>query len=680
MTKRVHLPHPVANSRLPLRLSAISAAALVACAAPVALEATAAPGEHGQVLALAPSQVRQPVTDEAGVLSDAEVSQLSEQISELQTEQQRLLYIIYSNDLSGLQAQDYAQQVINSRGQNTAAFVVNVGARDAGVYVGGEWNQSDIDRLYDAAYARLAADDFPGAAQAVVEEALNKGHGDEGAGGTGWLLGGGAALAAAGGGIWAYSRRKTKKQSQATLTDARSIDPADTRRLGALPLETLEERAREELVSTDESIRRGKEELQLAQAEFGAERTRQFTRAMNHSTATLRKAFDIRQRLDDSIPESESQRRQMLVDIISSCGQADRALDEQAEEFAEMRNLLATADSKLDELTQRVVDLRARRPQAQATWESLQSNYSAEMLESIADNVEMAAVSLDEADKDLERARAIAAQPAGQQGGLIDAIRSCEHALEVANRLLTGVENAETNIATAKSQLGALIAEVDEELAEAQRLKQQGQSQGTAADWAALDELVGRAQRSLERARTEGEADPLGCYTELATIDTEVDQALDRVREVTSTHARQLALLDQQLNAAAAQIQAAEDLISSRGRLIGASARTALADAQRLHAQALQYKKSDIQRALDSARQALAAAQAALQRAKSDIDDYRRSQRRAQAGNVAGNVVTGMVIGQMLGGGNRGGFGGGFGGSGFGGGGGFSGGGRGGAF
>src|SRR5699024_2151294 len=83
--------------------------------------------------------------------------------------------------------------------------------------------------------------------------------------------------------------------------------------------------AHEELVSTDESIRRGKEELDIATAEFGPERTRSFTRAMNHSTTTLQKAFKIRQRLDDSIPETPEQRREMLVEIVSSCGQADDA-------------------------------------------------------------------------------------------------------------------------------------------------------------------------------------------------------------------------------------------------------------------------------------------------------------------------------------------------------------------
>ena len=144
-------------------------------------------------------------------------------------------------------------------------------------------------------------------------------------------------------------------------------------------------RDREELVSTDESIRRGKEELDIATSEFGPERTRQFTKAMNHSTSTLQRAFRLRQQLEQTPPANELERRQLLVDIISSCGQADAALDEEAANFADMRNLLINAESKLDELTQKTVDLRARLPHAQETLQALHSEYSAETLESVND-------------------------------------------------------------------------------------------------------------------------------------------------------------------------------------------------------------------------------------------------------------------------------------------------------
>src|SRR5699024_9203169 len=142
-----------------------------------------------------------------------------------------------------------------------------------------------------------------------------------------------------------------------------------------LPIETLEALAEEELSSTDESIRRGREELDIAMAEFGPERTRSFTRAMNHSQTTLQKAFELQQRLNDSIPETEAETRAMLVQIVSSCGQADDALDAEAENFAEMRNLLVNADSKLDEITQKTVDVRTRLPRVEQTLADLRARY-----------------------------------------------------------------------------------------------------------------------------------------------------------------------------------------------------------------------------------------------------------------------------------------------------------------
>ena len=631
-----------------------------------------------EVIAQAPTAISERVTDTAGVLSTAEEQELTEKITQLQQEQQLMVHIVFSNGFDGMSAEDYASALVNEKGPNSAAYVVDVEGRTMGVQTGDQWPQGKLDEMYDAAYGPLATDDWAGSANALMDTALGAGGGD-GNGGA-WLAGAGGAAVVAGGGIWAYTRKRTKKESAAVLEDAREIAPTDIRRLNSLDLETLDALAQEELVSTDESIRRGKEELDIATAEFGPERTRAFTRAMNHSTNTLQKAFSIRQRLDDSIPETPEQRREMLVEIISSCGQADDALDAQAEEFAEMRNLLINADSKLDELTQRTIDVRARLPKAEQTWEGLQAEFNEQMLQSVADNTQLAAAALDEAEKSLDSAREIAARPAGEQGAVVGFIRDAEHALEISDRNLQGVENARSNISQAQAALPALIDEVEGEIAEAAQIKAQGRSQGTDANWDALDEVVARAQQAVDTAKQEGTQDPLGQHTALITIDTELDEQLDTVREITSTHARQLEQFAKQIQAAATQIQAAEDVISSRGRIVGSGARTALADAKHLHAQALHSRDRDIRQAIDYARQSTNAAKIAADRARDDYNNHRRAQQRQQTGNMAGNIVTGMVIGQILGGGRGGGgFGGGFGG----GGGGFSGGGggfRGGSF
>lgn len=54
----------------------------------------------------------------------------------------------------------------------------------------------------------------------------------------------------------------------------------------------------------------------------------------------------------------------MLVEIISSCGQADRELDSRVEEFDGFRDLVMNAGSHLDELTQAIIGLTVRIPQS----------------------------------------------------------------------------------------------------------------------------------------------------------------------------------------------------------------------------------------------------------------------------------------------------------------------------
>ena len=635
------------------------------------------------------ASIKDKVTDEAGVLSSSEKSELEDKISALQQENHVVIFVVFASSLPE-GAESYADSIVKSKGPNSAAYVVGVDDSTVGVQTGNDWPRGRLDAMYDAAYAKLAdGHQYGPSALALVDAAASGSAGSssssaadsDGSGGL-WLAGGAGALALAGGGIAVASRRKTKKDSAATLESARQIEPGNTAQLDRLDMATLEKLAQEELVSTDESIRRGKEELDIAVAEFGPERTRPFTRAMNHSTLTLQKAFQLQQKLQDNLPESTAERRQMLVEIISSCGQADDALDEQAADFAKMRDLLINAGSKLDELTQRTVDLRGRLPQARTTLSTLSGSYSEEVLSSIADNPEMAEVSLNEAEKLLSRGRDLQSQPAGQQGPLVGYIRDAEHALEVSDRLLNAVENAENSITAARDNLPALIDEVEEEIAEAQHLEQRGKAQGSPADWSALESLLAQAREALSAARQQGKADPLGQYTALTALDSKLDEQLDTVRETNATRERQVALYRQQIAAAESAIQAAEDLLSSRGRVVGPDARVALADATRLYAQAQNSASKDLRAALNYSRDAASAAQTSLNRAKEDLEAYRRREQRRQASDAAGNILTGMVIGQILGGGSSrgGGFGGGFSGGGGFGGGGFSGGGGGGGF
>lgn len=649
------------------------------------------------------------LVDGVGILSPDDEQAINDELKQLQQTERIQFYIVYTDTFGGMSAQEYAETTAaangGGQGSNVGVLAIAVDDRQYDVYAspGGTWSQDKLDAASAAAYDELINDNFAGAGLAAAQ-AVRTGSagGSDNAGGSdssgaGWLAAGGLAAVAGGGGVWYYNRRKTQQNSSQLLSDARGISPDDTSSLLRLPVATLEERADEEITSTDESIRRAKEELDLATAEFGADRVRQFTRAMNNSKSVMQRAFRTKKELDAHNALPEDQRRARLVEIISDCGKADRELDSQAEKFAEMRNLLAQADSKISELTQRSVAARSQLQRAQSTMASLRENYAENVLHTIADNPEMAEVSLEEAEDLLSHANELQDKPAGQQQGLVETIRETEHALEVTTRLLDGVENARSDIATAKSSINDLIAEVEEEIDEVAQLKRRGSHDGTPADWDRLDSVVDNAQQALAHAKENKDSDPLGSYNQLLDADTELDDKLDRVREKSADHQRTLQLLQQQLESASSRIQAAEDLISSRGRIVKSGARTALADAQRMHAEALQLRQTDARLGIEAARGAGQAAQAAIKRAEDDVKDHQRSMNEhggfggpggpggygyRRGRSSTGSLLTGMVLGSILGGsGGSSGFGGGFGGGGsFGGGGGFGGGHSGGSF
>ncbi|MGP6172714.1 TPM domain-containing protein [Corynebacterium sp. A21] len=616
-----------------------------------------------EIVAQAPDFYSERVTDHSGVLSASEKHQIEEAINALQIEQQRVIFVVFQPSFNGMSAEEWTQQAVAlNGGDNVAVYAVATEDRMIGLRGGSQWTDAELGNMYEAAYAELAGANWASSALMLVDAAAGSGSGS----GVAWLGGGTAALAVAGGGLWAYSRSRKKKTDAELLADSRGIDPADTNQLLRLPLETLESLAQEELVSTDESIRRGREELDLAIAEFGPDRTRSFTRAMNHSTTTLQRAFALKQRLDDAIRESEAERRNMLVEIISTCGQADDALDAEAANFAQLRNLLVNAPAKLDEITQQTIDLRARLPQAAEVLNQLRQHYPTDVLSSIDDNIEAATISLDEGEKALAAGRELESRPAGQQGSLIDAIRNAEHAVEVANRQLRSIEHADENIRAARAGLDALITEVEEEIREAEQLKHEE----VKADWNTIDDVVARAGAQVEEARLNGDRDPLALFTSLNEIDAELDLHLDQLRTTAADQARLLQLFDQQIASASTSIQTAEDLIASRGRVIGSQARTHLAEAKRLQAMALQLRSSDTRAAIEHARQASALGTRALKQAQRNIEDYRNRHRGGGGGNSGtGAFVAGMVINSLLSGGGRGGGGGGFGGGGGGGGG-----------
>lgn len=612
------------------------------------------------------------VVDQAGVLSDSERSSIEETLEKGPSETGVKGYLVYVDNYGGDENALATELLSQDGGDNVLVGVINVLSETdgrIGTAPGPAVPDSMTEDVRSAARENLGGGNWAGGGQAIADVIADVTPAST------YAWGGAAAIVVvggAGGAIW-YTRKKKRENEAEQLESARTITPENTDDLSQQPTHVLRTLASEELHSTDESIRKGHQELDTAEAEFGEERTRDLRRALDVSKKALAKAYDTHQRLQNGLVSGEHEERAQLIDMISSCGTAEQNLRDQAERFATLREKLIDAPEIVDKFFQQTVELRSRIPRSREVLDSLASKVDPELLESVSDNPDIAEAEITEAEEAISRARELLNLPAGQQGELIDAASAAHLAISQADSQLSAVEHAESQLQEAQKNLDSLIQEVDEEITEATHLA----ASNAEIDRAELGKAVERAKNALNAARDKGGRDPLGTYSELLDADGELDIQLDEARGAENNYQRTLGMVDRTIAEATNYLRAVEDTIHTRGRMIGVEARSSAQSA----AQALDaaHKQRDTQprAAFTAAQQANALARQASQMARRDIDDYNRRNNHYGGGGGGGNLVAGMLLGSLLsgnggfgGGGFGGGFGGGGGGGGFGGGGG----------
>ena len=600
------------------------------------------------------------VVDQAGVLSDSEKSSIADKLAKGPKETDVKAYLVYTDDVPG-DINTYAKQLNQQLGiRNGLVLVIKTSEPTA---AGIDWGAGVSSSLAKDVQSAVK-DNMGGNNWAKGGEAVGDVIADVTPTST-YVWGGAAAVVVVGGGggaVW-WSRKRRKQNEAQEVEATRSVTPGDSNDLSQQPTHALRTVAAEELQSTDESIRKGAQELQTAESEFGPERTRDLQRALESSRRTLSQSYSEYQRLQNGVVREEMEERAILIDVISSCGKADEELNSQAARFAELRQKLINAPEIIEKMFQQTVELRSRIPQTRTTLESLTSRVDPELLSSVIDNPDIAEAEIAEAEKAITRAREILQLPAGQQGGLMEAAGAAHVALGQARSQLDSVDHAEVQLREAQSNLAALIDEVDGEITEATQL-----AAGNAEfDRTAMAAAVDKAKTALAAARSNGTTDPLGTYSALLDADGELDIQIDEGRGAQNSYERTLAMVDRTIADATARLQGVEDTIHTRGRMIGVTARSLAQSAHQALDNARRIRDTRPRDAFSAAQQANSIATQAAQHAKKDIDDYNR-RNNYHGGGGAGNLVTGLVLGSLLSG--HGGFGGGFGGGGFGGGGG----------
>jgi chromosome segregation ATPase len=463
--------------------------------------------------------------------------------------------------------------------------------------------------------------------------------------------------------LYVVMRYRHRRRRAAELATAKRVDATDPDALAALSLGALDDLSRWKVVDVDNAVRTSANELALTIEEFGEQRTQPFSRAVDNAKAALAQAFTVRQQLDDAIPETRERRRQLLTEVILSAARADRELESQREAFEEMRDLVVNAPSRLDALTQQIVDLTARISPAEQRMTELHNEFDATALTSVATNVATAKDRLAFADQNLSRARDLAAKPvSGEQSGLVDAVHAAESSLGQARSLLDAVDSAASDIRHAVATIPSLIADIQAGIGHADAALQSAQKTKTPhlRDLAAARNAAGNA---LDIARGSGSSDPLGSFTGLTKADAELNRLLATVAEEQATAERLNRTLEQALFTAQSRVHAVSEYIDNRRGSIGPEARTRLAEASRQLEAAQDKQSSDVSDAITYANKAASLAAQAQSLANDDVQSAQRAYAgRYGGGNDIGAMMGGIIIGDMLGGATRGGFGGGFGG------------------
>nr|WP_090339025.1 TPM domain-containing protein [Mycolicibacterium malmesburyense]CRL67104.1 transmembrane protein [Mycolicibacterium malmesburyense] len=614
------------------------------------------------------------VTDNAGALDSAGRAEVTSAVDSLYNSRKTRLWVVYVDSFSGQSAQTWAQNTmrVSDLGSYDALLAVATVDRAYAFLVpdsATELSSSRVDsvRRNDIEPA-LREGDWAGAAVAAAN-GLAKTSSSGSLSWTGLLIALGViALAVVVLMIW--RRRRRSKRREAEFAAARRVDPTDPQALSAVSLDALDDLSRAMVVEVDNAVRTSDHELELAVEEFGTTRTEPFTRAVNNAKTTLAQAFNVRQILDDAIPETPAQRRDLLTRVVVAAGKADRELDAQRDAFSELRNLVINAPSKLDAMTQRVVDITARLEPSREKLAQLHSEFDATALSSVAGNVDAAGELLTFADQNITRGRELATRPVpGQQSELVECVRAAESALVQARGLLDAVDSAASDIRRAAATLPSVIEDIQNGIKQASALLQQG----NVPQAGQLTEARDAAAVAVADAQRSKATDPLGAFTELTKADANLDRLLAAVEQEREAADRLNRALDEALFTARSRVRSVSDFIDTRRGIVGPEARTRLAEAVRHIGAAEEKRATDPAEAIKHANGAAMLASQAQNLANADVQNAHNSYMgpfgggRGGGGGNMGAIIGGILIGNILSGGMRGGFGGGgFGGGGFG--------------
>ena len=617
-------------------------------------------------LAEPPFRLPDTITDNAGVLSDRQLADVQKAVDQLYNERRVRLWVVFVESFAPQGAVGWAQQTrtISDLSNEDAILAVATGQRSYAFLVpsaaagGSSTKVDDIRR--DRIEPALRNNDWAGAATAAATGLAGLGKSAGQGGGLSLIpmlviVGIGLLVIAA---LMVWSRRRRAKRHSADVAAAKNVDPTDPAALASVPIDALDDLSRSIVVQVDNAVRTSANELVLAVEEFGEAQTAPFATAVDHARTTLKQAFAVRQKLDDDVPEPQSERRDLLTRVVVSAAKANRELDTQTTAFHQMRDLVLNAPERLDALTQQLVTMTARLEPSQQKLTALHSEFAESALASVARNVNAAKERVAFADDAISKGRALAAKPvAGEVGELVDCVRGGESALQQANTMLDAIDSAASDIRKAVTTLPSAIEDIQRGINQAAAQL----AQGGLTKESELSTARDAAVKAVTAAQSTGAADPLGAFTQLTQADADLDRLLAGVAEEREATERLNRSYEQALFTAQSRVRSVSDYIDTRRGSVGPEARTRFNEAVRQLEAAQAKAKTNITEAIAHANGAALLAAQAQQLANDDVQaGQRQYQARYSGGRQSdmGAMVGGIILGNILTGGMGGGGGG----------------------
>ena len=490
------------------------------------------------------------VTDLADVLDAGGEQKLESSLGSIAADEDVQLWALFVDTTGVEEPTAYASQTAaeNGLGTNDALLMVAADDRTYALWVAdglADVTDAEIDRILgDLVEPRLVDGDWSGAAIAAAQGVVEASRGElRRPGGDGLDLTLVVVVALVVIGALLVGR---------ALLTRRRLEAAERKERDRLARE-----ANAALLALDEKLRDAEQELGFAEAQWGQEEVQRFRASILEATGQAKAAFAIRQRLDDREPETPAQRKAMLAEIVQRTGAAGRLIDDQLGQLDRLRDLEQTAPDQLRALGPRIEELRRRLDAAEQTLEGLTRTYAAEVVRPVSGNLVEARKALEGSRGEVERG--LGAVAGGDTRSAAVAVRRAEEGVARAGELIDAVERLATDVEQARERIGALLAEVETDVATARRAifdeELRGTDPGLPDRLAAAERLLGDARRTAAA----GDADPLTALEQAEAANRSIDDVLAAVQKAEDAERRLAASLQATLASARARVDRAVD-------------------------------------------------------------------------------------------------------------------------